>query len=107
MPFLAAAATTFRQDRWESLIALRKKLSSIRLVRFCLLSKASLIFPRKRAANDATAAPHEGDAAVVEVPLVLLGRRAHEHVALGVRDDFGSVEAFADVFDELSLGRRG
>lgn len=34
--------------------------------------------------DDAASAPHERDAGVVEVPLVLLGRLTHEHEALGV-----------------------
>ncbi len=51
------------------------------------------------AADNAAAAPHEGDTAAVEVPAVLLGGGAHEHVALGVADDFGGVEGFADICD--------
>src|ERR1043165_4740336 len=58
-------------------------------------------FAQKDAADDAAAAPHEGDAAVVEVPVVFLRRSAHEHVALGVGDDFRGVERTTDVFDDF------
>ena len=55
------------------------------------------------AADDAAAAPHERDAGVVERPVVLLGRLAHEHEALGVGDDLGCVEGLLEVVDELLL----
>ena len=63
-------------------------------------------FAQEHAADDAAAAPHEGDAAVVQVPFVLFRGGAHEHVALGVGDDLGGVEGLADVFDELGAVAR-
>ena len=53
--------------------------------------------------DDAATAPHASDAGVVEFPLELLGRLAHEHEALGVRDDLGRVEGLLEVVDELLL----
>lgn len=53
--------------------------------------------------DDATSSPHEGDAGVVEVPLVLLCGLAHEHEALGVRDDLRGVQGLLEVVDELLL----
>jgi hypothetical protein len=35
-------------------------------------------------ANDATTSPHEGDATIIEFPLVLSGSSAHHCVSLGV-----------------------
>jgi len=57
-------------------------------------------FSRKRT-DDAAAAPHERDAAVVEIPFVFRRRRAHEHVALRIGNDFRRVKRVADVGDEL------
>ena len=53
------------------------------------------------AADDATAAPHQRDGAVVELPVVLFRGFAQQHVALGVADDFRGVERLLDVFDEF------
>ena len=74
-----------RSPRW-------KNGSSSRLASSGFVSKASLILPRNARADDAAAAPHQRDAAVVQVPAVLLGRRAHQHVALRVGDDLRGVE---------------
>ena len=57
-------------------------------------------FAQKDGADDTPVAPQQGDAAVVQVPAVLLGRRPHQHVALGVGDDLGRVQRVADVVDE-------
>jgi len=57
-------------------------------------------FAEEAAADDASAAPHEGDAAHVEVPAVLFGGGAEEHVALRIGDDFGAVEGAAHFFNE-------
>ena len=54
-------------------------------------------------ADDAAAAPHEGDGWLVELPLVLLGRLLHEHEALGVGDDLGGVEGLLEIGEELLL----
>ena len=51
-------------------------------------------------ADDAAAAPHEGDAAVVEMPVVFGSGHGEELEALGIRADFGGVEGATDVFDE-------
>lgn len=52
-------------------------------------------------ANDATAAPHEGDAAEVEVPFEVGGGLAHEYEALRARDEEGRVHGVAHVVNEL------
>jgi hypothetical protein len=51
----------------------------------------------ERAADNASTTPHECDATIVQVPAVLLGRLAHEHVPLGVADDLGGEERLAGV----------
>ena len=106
MPFRAARATTLRQERWQSLIALRKNGSSSRFDQLRVLVEGFLDLAQEHAADDAAAAPHQGDAAVVEVPVVFLGRGAHEHVALRVGDDLRRIERLPDVLDELLRGRR-
>lgn len=53
--------------------------------------------------DDASTAPHGSKTGVVEVPVVDLGSLTHEHEALGVRDDLGSVESLLEVVDELLL----
>ena len=50
--------------------------------------------------DDAAAAPEQGDVAVVERPVVLLGGRLKLHEALGVAADFGGVEGLPHRFDE-------
>src|SRR5262249_41556204 len=58
-------------------------------------------FTEEDAANNAAAAPHQGDAAVVEVPVVLLSSRAHEHVALRVGNDFRGIQRLANVLNDF------
>lgn len=55
----------------------------------------------KSAANDTTAAPHQRDAAVVQVPAIFLGGCAHEHVTLGVGDNLRGIQSLPDLFDEF------
>ena len=50
--------------------------------------------------DNAAAPPHEGNAAHVEVPSVLLCRGAQQHVALGIGDDLGAVKGPAHIFNE-------
>src|SRR5665647_314621 len=52
-------------------------------------------------ADDAAAAPHQRDAAVVQRPAVFLGCRAHQHITLRIADDFRGVKRVADAGDEL------
>ena len=54
-------ATTRRQPSWAVAIASRKNGSSSRFASSGSRSKASLILPRKRAADDAPAPPHQRD----------------------------------------------
>ena len=53
--------------------------------------------------DNATTTPHGSDTGVVQVPAVHLGGLAHEHEALGVRDDLGSVKSLLKVVDKLLL----
>ena len=54
-------------------------------------------------ADDAAAAPHQRDAAVIQIPAVGSCRRTHELIALGVRDDLGSIQRFLEILDHLLL----
>ena len=53
--------------------------------------------------DDAPTAPHGGDTGIVEVPVVDLGGLAHEHKALGVRDDLGGVKGLLKVATILAF----
>jgi len=52
------------------------------------------------AANDASAAPHEGDAAHIQVPAILLGCGLQQHITLRVGDDLRAVERAAHIFNK-------
>src|SRR5260221_14529065 len=52
------------------------------------------------AADDAAAAPHQGDSAEVQIPALLLRRFAQQHVPLRVGDHLRAVKSPAYVFDE-------
>lgn len=54
-------------------------------------------------ADNAASTPHKGNAGIVQVPAVLLGSLAHEHKALGVGNDLGSIEGLGNIVDELLL----
>ena len=75
--------------------AVEEEIGEVLILVECLLN-----FAEEAAAVDASAAPHEGDAAHVEVPAILFCGGAEEHVALGVGDDFGAVEGTAYLFNE-------
>lgn len=65
-----------------------------------ILVKGLLDVAQELAANDAAAAPHQRDAAVVELPVEAFGRLLEQHEALRVRDDLGGVERLANRLDE-------
>src|SRR5436190_12829931 len=54
---------------------------------FGIVVERLLDLAEEAAANDAAAPPHEGNTAVVEVPLVFGGGGAHQHVTLRIADD--------------------
>ena len=54
-------------------------------------------------ADDATAAPDGGDAAEVELPVLLGTHGLNEVETLGVADDLGGVEGVVDFFDQFLL----
>ncbi|KAI6770536.1 hypothetical protein HG530_005165 [Fusarium avenaceum] len=53
--------------------------------------------------DDAATSPHEGDGRLVELPVELASGLLHEHEALGVGDDLGSVKSLLEVLEELLL----
>src|ERR1035437_9182253 len=67
---------------------------------------------QKLAANDASAAPHQRDAAKVQIPAMLLGGGLQQHITLRVRDDLGAVKRPPHILNKGSsvadrgLGRR-
>ena len=71
-----------------------------------VLGVGSLDVTQENGANNATTAPHQGNAGVVQVPAVLLGGLAHQHETLSIRDDLGSIEGLGDIVDELLLVTR-
>jgi hypothetical protein len=56
-------------------------------------------------ADDAPAAPQQGDRAEIQRPLVLRGRRLELHEALGVTANLRGVKGLADLLDELPRSR--
>jgi hypothetical protein len=98
---------------------LLKKLSKSRDSSFGFFSYAEVISPRKTDCNamsnsnprkpslsyfdDATPAPDASNASVVQVPTQLFGSLPHEHEALCIRDNLGSVESLLQVIDKLFL----
>ena len=71
-----------------------------------VLVEGALDLAEEGGADDAAAAPHERDAAVVEVPPVRFRGRAHELVALGVADELRGVERLLEVVHEALLVAR-
>ena len=78
-----------------------EELVEQQILSFGFLSKASLMLPRNTAADDAAAAPHQRDAAQVQVPALIFRGCAQQHVALRIADDLRAVQRAAHVFDEL------
>ena len=64
---------------------------------------------QESAADDAAAPPHQGHAAVVDLPVRLLGHGVHQAEALGVGDDLAGVEGLLEVVDHglQVAGERG
>ena len=58
---------------------------------------------KELAADNATAAPHKGDLAVVKLPVIFLGRLAQKLIALCVGADLRCVKCLLEVIDELGL----
>jgi hypothetical protein len=82
------------------LSASEKKLSSSRFSIPGILVEGFLDLAQEAAADDASAAPHERDAAHVQVPAVLFGGGPEQHVALRVGDDLGAVKGAAHLFNK-------
>src|ERR1017187_2335993 len=66
-----------------------------------VLVKRCLDVAEEARADDAAAAPHQRNAAHVQVPALVLLRGAQQHVALRVAHHLGAVERAAHLFDEL------
>ena len=76
-------------------IPIQQQVAEIRFGR-----ERSLDLAQERAADDAALAPHHGDFAVVQIPLVFLRRLAQHHEPLRVAHDLGSQQRLPDVFHE-------
>ena len=70
-----------------------------------VLVERRLDVAQEPAANDAAAAPQEGDVAVVELPAELLGGGVELDVTLCVAAEFAGLEGLLHVFDKLLLIR--
>lgn len=57
-------------------------------------------------ADDTATAPHKGNTGVVQLPVVVLGGLAHQHEALGVRDNLGGIQSLTELLDEGLLVAR-
>src|ERR1035437_8425929 len=82
-------------------ILIQQQVAQIRFGR-----KRSLDLAQECAADDAARAPHHGDFAIVQIPLVFLRRLAQHHEPLRVADDFRSQQRLPDVFHERLLVAR-
>ena len=71
--------------------AFRKKWGEEQIRQIGLPVERLLDFPQKRRADNAAAAPHQRDPAVVQRPAVGRGRGPHQRVPLRIRHDFRSV----------------
>ena len=100
-PISMACTSALRQLAWYLFSALEKKSSSSRLARFGIFVEGGLDVAQEDAADDAAAAPHQRDAAHVQVPALVLLRGAQQHVTLRVADHLGAVERAANILDEL------
>src|SRR6266700_3682310 len=58
-------------------------------------------FAQETAADDAAAAPHQCDAAEVQMPALILRGFAQQHVTLRVGNEFRAIQRAANVFDKL------
>src|ERR1035437_8702714 len=79
-------------------IPIQQQVAQLRIGR-----KRSLDLAQERAADDAARAPHHGDFAIVEIPLVFFGRLAQHHEPLRIADDLRSQQRLPDVFHERLL----
>lgn len=64
----------------------------------CLLNVA-----QEDTADNAAAAPHQGNSTVVEIPIELLCRLAQQHESLGVGNDLRAIKSILDVVQKLLL----
>jgi hypothetical protein len=53
--------------------------------------------------DDTVSTPHESDTRIVEFPAVVVASGMHEHEALGVGDEFGSVRCLSQVRETAML----
>ena len=96
---------TRRQPAWRLLELGREVRVEQQVRQLRVLVERLLDLAEERAADDAAAAPHQGDrrrcSASSRSPSP--GHRVHQGVALGVGDDLAGVEGHLDVVDELVL----
>ena len=68
MPFFAAVATTLRQPFWRLLDLAAEIIVEQQVRQLRIVVEGFLDLAEEARADDAAAAPHQGDAAVVQVP---------------------------------------
>ena len=99
MPCSAAAATARRQPSLAA-VDLAAEIGVEQEVRqLGVAVERFLDLAQERAADDAAAAPHQGHAALVDLPLRLAPHGIHEGESLGVGDDLAGVEGVLDGVD--------
>jgi hypothetical protein len=106
MPWATPAPTARRQPSWAFHLAAKKaiqnQVSELRIAIECLLDLAE-----KHAPNDAAAAPHQGNGAIIDRPARFVCHGVHERETLGIRDNFAGIKRILDVADQrVSVAHR-
>ncbi len=70
------------------------------VVQLGVLVIGGLDVAQEHAPDDAAAPPHQGDSAIVQLPVEHLGRLPQQHEPLGVGDDLGRVQGLPDVLNK-------
>src|SRR5665213_1802852 len=83
----------------------RKKVVQQQVCEIRFLVERSLDVAQENTADDASSAPHQRDSAHVQVPTLILLRRAQQHIALRVAHHLRAIQRSANVLDELLLLR--
>ena len=104
-PVAPRVATTCRQPSWAFCDGLAEVRRQQQVLQLRIGVERFFDAIQEHRANDAAAAPQQGTVAVVERPLVLLGRGLQLHEALGVAANLRGVQRVAHLLDELRRGR--
>ena len=105
---LSEGFARFGQEQWAEDLSpelTARQWKDPRGVRFKIGLSIESLFDafEKLRADDTAATPEERDIAVVERPVVLLGRRFHLHEALGIAANLRRIQRLARGVDELAL----